>query len=254
MGIASVLSTLLIFRTHKPTDSMLRRYCLLESTPDVKIVFLSGFSTVPNHTCVDGGRHLSFYSFTHHDLVQFKASFIEEVKNSIWAYASAPDFIYLHSLKTPFDFAWVFEQDVGWQGNLLSFVEHYRLWPVDFIASKFAVRHSYEWMMAEKFIGDAFVPNAPRPMCDAFVMRYSKRFADTIARDYLKKGFIADVEWFTSSVCTSLTEYNCTQLDMLRTTPYILGHPYYADFQPPMSTWSVDEHASPMQIYHPIKA
>lgn len=186
-----------------------------------------------------------------------------------WLWCSAPDLSYfaLHQHAFPYDSMWVFDQDVGWTGNvfellgmlgegrredlLCSQVDHGRVgkkhwWQL----------HNDRWMWYKthsNWSGWDDSPGAARVRCYIMVVRYSARLLHHLVDTYLNNAIYAHGEFFAPTVC-SLKMENCTVGDFVSESAP-LGKPFSC-CNDPVSTadeWLRARASYPRALMHPIK-
>ena len=281
LAAESAARQLLLVKTHRPTPAMLARWCRHFSRPGraerygftVVIMFYSsagdrglgdGVVTIPAEWCmrfeVVGKQNLT---------ALWGAEQALDLTSRPWVWCSAPELSYfaLHQAAFPCDSMWVFDQDVGWAGNvfdllgqlgddreedlLCSDVDHGRVgkkhwWQL----------HNDKWMWHKthtSWTGWDDSPGAPRVRCSIMVVRYSTRLLHTLVNDYLNRAIYAHGEFFAATVCGLLSK-NCSVGDFVSDTAP-LGKPYSCCAEPvaTRAEWMTARARYPGTLMHPVK-
>ena len=183
-----------------------------------------------------------------------------------------------------FEYMWTLEEDVAWHGDLLEVVRRFNAWPSDFAARKFHERTAgggwHAANMHTQWPGLNTSSAAPRLVADVFVSRYSRRLVAALG-DALSAGRAGYLEWFPRTLCghylqpgqahvaeftgqdgTRLQQlvpswdpnWNCTEVDLMRAAPELLGVPFEVAHAAQPGWWVEDDAAtSPPQLFHPVK-
>lgn len=189
-----------------------------------------------------------------------------------------------------YDFLWVLEQDVAWQGNIYEALALLDSRDEDLLCYK--PRHVRstdeggawwdlhdgaieEFPAALRWIERSFSLNpwnrVTRLKCNIFFVRYSRRIMDGLLDSYLSKGHWAYDEVFGATLCSEgLIDFQhrncsfckqgsfinqCKVGDYSRDNPELFNDPYFAyRVDPPYDEkdWNYSIHHEPM-LYHPMK-
>jgi len=251
--------THLLIKVHKPTSAMLHRFCHLNDER-VASDFLADLHVqhyMPADIVEMPFRWCLPYSILHKDNLTTlwgNESSIMHAKRWELSGISELSFFAINFLAnaSTLDFLWVIEQDVAWQGNLFDILATFATWTEDLLCLRPDVgRVGDSWVHSLTHSGWANnTPGAPRPRCQVFVVRYSRRLLLTLVNEYLAKGHYAQVEWFAPTVCT-LHMSNCTVRDY--STEQVFGRPFgccETPYNETMWNYSLSHDAS---LFHPVK-
>jgi hypothetical protein len=232
-AVAADAGTLLLFKAHSPTEAMLARFCLA-AKQSRKAAFPTDFVLLdysqPNGTSLLPDP-ASGWCDEPPETVRITTADLEELFGKFWRtyyregykLASLPELAFhaKFGAQRKYTAMWVFEQDVGWTGNLFDFFPAYATTYADFMCDKVVrwetpaadwaargtpglpawkpPRHwNFPWW---DFHSGMMAETPKRTVCGVYVARYSLRLLDHLLRRYLYAGGWAHCEMFASSVC-----------------------------------------------------
>jgi len=225
--------TLFLYKTHSPTEAQLARLCALARRARAAAfptsVVLLDFSR-PNGTTLLPPTSswcdspVNVERVTTGELRRaFGVSSAEMLLAHSYQLSIVPELAFhaRHGATRDYEFVWVFEQDVGWVGDLFDFFPSYAVDKEDFLCDKVVRREVPPDAWATRGTGPAWKPpknwNFPwwdahsgwaselpqRVLCGAYVVRYSRRLLDTLTQRYAVSGAWAHCEFFPATVCDS---------------------------------------------------
>ena len=231
----------LLIKAHKPTASMLRRFCGLEQEALLSSYKMDWFvqyyqpdrqsEVLPFRTWCNGSLPVRTLRRSHL-LSLFGERTGEVLHRKRFQLGSVHELAFhaLHSRSLAYEWLWVIEQDVLWQGNLFEVLATFATWKEDYLC-----RGPYA-ATAEGPVGrprsrentffgwhSGWAESLSTHLkCFIFVARYSRRMLDVLVEEYLKEGHWAQGEWFASTVCAYQQELkpsgrmrNCTVGDYM---------------------------------------
>ena len=237
------------------------------------------------------GAPLDVVSMTPEDLeAVFGATLGRTLFWNQYLLAHVPE-LYFHATqraKRSYTRLWVFEQDVGWTGNLFDYLASLAAWPEDFLCENHKqVIHSWRWRHAHSGWAEPDVSSASATdrnksrimhRCGVWAVRYSRRLLDALLDEHLFNGHWAHCEFHAASLCmTSKTAFpgdEPCQVRNLRDPQFFANaHKFYAmPFRAAMPMGNSEEirqqkmkevrsmyrkHAqgldAPVVLFHPLK-
>ena len=280
----------LLLKVHDPTAAMVERLCHLSveaAASSFKVAYFVQYyvekEKQQNHSAWCGGG-LQVYTLRKSDLVK---AFGEETGGALHKnrhhLGSAHEIAFhaRHRRKLKYDFLWVVEQDVAWQGNLFDALSTYATWHDDYLCQSpynDTLATAGNSLMQQLFQehsgwGDRFPVHRK---CYIFVARYSRRMLSTLADKFVAQGHWAQGEWFAATVCafhTQLgTEFGLGSKGLLRwqsggessacSMRDFMSEAYLFDRRcfsykrratcPKAHTWAYSMH-KPFSFFHPVK-
>ena len=310
--MAVIRENLLLIKVHRPTTAMLQRICHLEMErtlasesfrfhvqyyiPDEAHEVMAYDSWCPglipistlskdNFTMLFGQSngllyHRKRYGLTMNHELAFHALYRPRRHDRMPGIAP---------LEFTYQFLWVLEQDVAWQGNIYDALAQFDTRDEDLLCFKPRQVHVQDeggawWDLHDGAVEDfpatlrwmerSFTRNpwnmVRRLKCNKFVVRYSRRIMDGLIDSYLSRGHWAYDEVFASTLCSEglidFEHMNCSFckrsfLNQCKVGDYSRDHPelfsdsYFSwTVDPPFdgAHWNYSIH-NKVQFYHPMK-
>ena len=156
-----------------------------------------------------------------------------------------------------YDHLWVFEQDVGWQGNLFDALSTFATWRHDLLVENMFVPPNSAF--EQRHQSHAWARESLKEHLKAWVfcVRYSRRLLTTLAFDFAMKDKVGYCEWWAPTICryqsllTSLgvANYSSFEGKPLLTLPHRNEWPAV-----PKSMCTIADIGSERYLYHPKAA
>ncbi len=215
---------LVLFKTFKPTPAMAERICLLfASHQDNNFAgrlyqFAVSDASLSSRAFLDVASQVKeCYGFSNSSVFRSKR-FLNETYPTAYEHLLKKEYslshyeetlFHAHNFQLSYDYLWVLEEDIAWQGKLLDALDVFASWREDFLCSTRTVKRvgdgwGRNWDQIPELgaFHSGWHTNASFVHCYVFMVRYSRSLLDSV-HAHLLNGSWAYVEWHVPTLCES---------------------------------------------------
>jgi len=172
--------------------------------------------------------------------------------------------IFWHHINWPalqYDFLWVIEQDVAWQGNLFDAFATFASWPDDFLCFQPSLKEvGGNWGQNWRGINtttfhSGWIDRTPKARihhCFVFVARYSAAFLNQLSLHH-ESGKWAYVEHEAAELCAQTTGCTVGDISRQKQCSDVIGNPFTATGKGVQGHFNFTHDVRQTKIYHKVK-